>query len=54
MKTTLQVGLALVALSGAVAAQGLQYPVTRTVDHVDTYHGTKVADLWPGHDPKSG
>ncbi len=44
MKTTFQVGLALLALSGAVAAQGLQYPVTRTVDHVDTYHGTKVPD----------
>jgi len=44
MKTTLQVGLALVALGGAVAAQGLQYPVTRTVDHVDTYHGTTVPD----------
>ncbi len=41
---TFQVGVALLALSGAVAAQGLQYPVTRTVDHVDTYHGTKVPD----------
>ena len=27
-----------------LAAQGLQYPTTKTVDHVDTYHGTKVAD----------
>ncbi len=44
MKTTFQVGVALLALSGAVAAQGLQYPATRTVDHVDTYHGTKVPD----------
>ena len=44
MKTTFQVGVALLALSGAVAAQGLQYPITRTVDHVDTYHGTKVPD----------
>ena len=44
MKTTFQVGLTLLALSGAVAAQGLQYPVTRTVDHIDTYHGTKVPD----------
>ncbi len=44
MKMTFQVGVALLALSGAVAAQGLQYPVTRTVDHVDTYHGTKVPD----------
>jgi prolyl oligopeptidase len=28
----------------ATAAQGIQYPVTRTVDDVDTYHGTKVPD----------
>ena len=44
MKTTLKLGLALAALSATVAAQGLQYPATRTVDHVDVYHGTKVAD----------
>ena len=44
MKTTLKVGLALAALSGAVAAQGLSYPTTQPVDHVDTYHGTKVPD----------
>jgi len=44
MKATLQVGVALLAMSGAVAAQGLPYPVTRTVDHVDIYHGTKIAD----------
>ena len=44
MKTTLKVGLAVLVLSGAVVAQGGQYPVTRTVDHVDTYHGTKVPD----------
>jgi prolyl oligopeptidase len=32
-------------LSAAAAAQsGLSYPATRTVDHVDVYHGTKVAD----------
>ena len=32
-------------LIAAVAAQsGLTYPVTRTVDHVDVYHGTKVPD----------
>jgi len=24
--------------------QGLTYPTTRTVDHVDTYHGSKVPD----------
>lgn len=28
----------------AQAAQGLQYPTTKIVDHVDTYHGTKIAD----------
>lgn len=44
MKTTLKVGLAVLAASATVAAQGIQYPVTRTVDHVDTYHGTKVPD----------
>ena len=27
-----------------VAQTGLQYPQTRKVDHVDTYHGTRVAD----------
>ena len=36
--------MALLALSATLGAQGLQYPTTRTVDHVDTYHGTKVAD----------
>jgi len=30
------------ALLGAQAA--LQYPTTKTVDHVDTYHGTAIAD----------
>ncbi len=45
MTWKLRVGLAMVALSAAaVAAQGLSYPVTRTVDHLDTYHGTQVAD----------
>src|SRR5262245_24183203 len=34
---------ALVSVS--VGAQsGIEYPVTRVVDHVDTYHGTKVRD----------
>ncbi len=36
--------LALLALSPILAAQGLQYPATKTVDHVDTYHGTSIAD----------
>jgi prolyl oligopeptidase len=40
----LRVGLAILVMSGAATAQGLQYPVTRTVDHVDTYHGTTVPD----------
>ncbi len=34
----------LAAWSGAVAAQGLSYPSTKSVDHVDAYHGVKVAD----------
>ncbi|MEK6688797.1 MAG: prolyl oligopeptidase family serine peptidase [Gemmatimonadota bacterium] len=39
--------LATLALSLAVSqapAQELSYPVTRKVDHVDTYNGTRVAD----------
>jgi prolyl oligopeptidase len=36
---------AIVLASAALAGQsGLQYPTTRTVDHVDTYHGTSVPD----------
>jgi len=35
----------LLALAGTgVLAQSLAYPVTRKVDQVDVYHGTKVAD----------
>ncbi len=38
-------GVALAVItSGALAAQQLQYPTTRKVDQVDTYHGVKVAD----------
>ena len=39
-------GVMLVALfaSAVVLAQQLPYPATKKVDHVDTYHGTKVAD----------
>src|SRR5258705_8124230 len=36
--------LGVLAMTAALGAQGLQYPVTRTVDHVDTYHGTTIAD----------
>ena len=44
MKKNLRLGVAILTMTGAVAAQGLQYPETQTVDHVDTYHGTKVPD----------
>ncbi|MBA3269628.1 MAG: S9 family peptidase [Acidobacteria bacterium] len=46
MKTLLRTSLVTMTLTAALAAQSspLQYPVTTTVDHVDTYHGTKVAD----------
>jgi prolyl oligopeptidase len=37
--------VAITLTSTALMAQGsLQYPQTRKVDHVDTYHGTKVPD----------
>ncbi|HEX8029674.1 MAG TPA: hypothetical protein VF491_14470, partial [Vicinamibacterales bacterium] len=36
--------LGVVALSATLSAQGPQYPVAKTVDHVDTYHGTQIAD----------
>jgi prolyl oligopeptidase len=47
--TLVPVALAIAWLAGAanvhVAAQAsLQYPATRTVDHVDTYHGVQIAD----------
>jgi prolyl oligopeptidase len=44
MMTKLRVAVAVLALSVGLSAQSLQYPETRTVDHVDTYHGTKVPD----------
>jgi prolyl oligopeptidase len=34
----------LLTAGALLSGQGLQYPVTRTVAHVDTYHGTRVAD----------
>jgi uncharacterized protein (UPF0248 family) len=39
----LLVATALVLQTG-IGAQQFQYPATRKVDHVDTYHGTTVAD----------
>src|SRR6185503_21135218 len=44
MSTSLRAVLITMTLSAALAAQSLQYPVTKKVDHVDTYHGTKVPD----------
>ncbi len=35
---------ALAVFGGGVLAQGLQYPKTKKVDHVDTYGDTKVSD----------
>jgi prolyl oligopeptidase len=37
-------GLMACANVGVPAAAAIGYPATRTVDHVDTYHGTRVAD----------
>ena len=34
----------ILALSATLTAQGLQYPTTKTVDHVDTYHGVQIPD----------
>ena len=44
MTTHLRAVLLALALGAVASAQGLQYPVTRTVDQVDTYHGTQVPD----------
>src|SRR5678810_556761 len=38
------VAFGVFVLSASLAAQGIQYPATKTVDHVDTYHGTAIAD----------
>jgi prolyl oligopeptidase len=37
-------GCASMGNSSSSSNAGLQYPSTRVVDHVDTYHGTRVAD----------
>jgi prolyl oligopeptidase len=37
-------GLFLIASAVLVAQQAFEYPKTRKVDHVDTYHGVAVAD----------
>jgi prolyl oligopeptidase len=37
-------GLVFVTSAAVAAQSGLQYPATRTVDHIDTYHGTRVPD----------
>ncbi len=36
--------LALTAIAFLTSAQGLQYPKTKTIDHVDTYHNSNVPD----------
>jgi prolyl oligopeptidase len=41
-----RIACTFVLLAGTVLAQGLQYPQTAKVDHIDTYHGTKVADSY--------
>src|SRR5574339_1070978 len=38
------VAAAALLASITIGAQAIQYPATRKVDHVDTYHGVKVAD----------
>lgn len=37
-------GLALIGLSVEAEETALKYPPTKRIDHVDDYHGTKVAD----------
>ena len=36
--------LLVFALTATLGARQLQYPTTKTVDHVDTYHGTAIPD----------
>ena len=44
LKRFLSIGPAIVLASATLIAQAIQYPTTRKVDHVDTYHGTSVPD----------
>jgi prolyl oligopeptidase len=45
MKTNLRFAAAILLMTISISAQsGLDYPVTRKVDHVDTYHATQVPD----------
>ncbi|KAF0215732.1 MAG: prolyl [Ignavibacteria bacterium] len=44
MRKLFLVLLIIPLLSSAVLAQSIQYPVTKKVDQVDDYHGTKVTD----------
>ena len=44
MRSHLRTAMLVTSMTAAATAQGLQYPTTRTVDHVDTYHGTRVPD----------
>ena len=55
MKKTAFLGIVVLLASTALLAEAIsanaaeqqaaiQYPATKTVDHVDTYHGTTVAD----------
>ncbi|HZN12579.1 MAG TPA: prolyl oligopeptidase family serine peptidase, partial [Blastocatellia bacterium] len=41
---TAAAALAVSCLAASALAQQLPYPKTRKVDHIDTYHGTKVPD----------
>ena len=38
------IAVLMAAATTAALAQTLHYPVTKKVDHVDVYHGTKVPD----------